>query len=44
MRLSRLLSDDETQILPVAVSPIVLASPYRERSEVPEVDAAHHWL
>ena len=34
------LINDETQILPVAVSPIVLASPYRERTEVPEVDAA----
>lgn len=34
------LTDDETQILPVDISPIVLASPYRERTEVPQVDAA----
>lgn len=34
------LIDDETQILPVDISPIVLASPYRERTEVPQVDAA----
>ncbi|KZX62575.1 beta-hexosaminidase [Vibrio sp. HI00D65] len=30
----------ETSVLPVAISPIVLASPYRERSQIPEVDAA----
>ncbi|MFZ3409365.1 beta-N-acetylhexosaminidase [Vibrio chagasii] len=30
----------ETSVLPVAISPIVLASPYRERSQTPEVDAA----
>ncbi|CAH6809040.1 Beta-hexosaminidase [Vibrio chagasii] len=30
----------ETSVLPVAISPIVLASPYRERSQIPEVDSA----
>jgi hexosaminidase len=32
--------NDEAQILPVAISPIVLASPYRERTEIPQVDNA----
>ena len=27
----------ETSVLPVAISPIVLASPYRERNQIPEV-------
>ncbi|MDN3701081.1 family 20 glycosylhydrolase [Vibrio artabrorum] len=30
----------ETSVLPVAISPIVLASPYRERNQIPEVNAA----
>ncbi|NOJ14950.1 beta-N-acetylhexosaminidase [Vibrio splendidus] len=30
----------ETSVLPVAISPIVLASPYRERNQIPEVSAA----
>ena len=33
-------NQEETSVLPVAISPIVLASPYRERSQIPEVDAA----
>jgi len=32
--------DGKSQIIPVDVPPIVLASPYRERSSIPEVSAA----
>ena len=32
--------DGKTSVLPVAISPIFLASPYRERNQIPEVNAA----
>lgn len=34
------IKNGEPQIIPVDVSPIVLASPYRERSSIPEVSTA----
>ncbi|MGF1756221.1 family 20 glycosylhydrolase, partial [Vibrio makurazakiensis] len=33
-------ANEHTQIIPVDISPIVLASPYRERSVIPDVQAA----